>query len=558
MPGNKKSKSRLVKVLGILVALAAAVIAVPFFLDANQFRPELESRLTSALGRQVKVGNLRLSLLSGGVSADDITIADEPRLNKGPFVSAKSLRVSVQLRPLIFSRTIRVTGIALDGPEITLIRTASGDWNFSSLGGKSDPGRVRDEGTNPAPSSVPDITISDLKITNGRVTMIRGSGKLKPYVYDKVNITARDLSYTSVFPFTVNAGLPGGGSLNLEGKAGPVNSGDVSATPFDATVAIKRFDLIASGFVEPESGLAGRIDFSCSLASDGKKLQGKGTARADGLQFVKTGSPAGRPVALTFELSQDLRNQSGALHDAKVEIGGAVAHLTGTYDSRGDRDVVKMRLRGENMPVQDLEAILPAAGVTLPRGASLEGGVLNADLSTEGPIDKMVTTGTVELAKTRLAGFDLGSKMMAVASLAGIQPSSVTEIEKFSSGMRMTPEGIQISDLSLIVPALGELSGAGNIGEGNSLDFNMRARLTTSGNVVGGLARLAGLPSGNALNVPFFIRGTTTDPRFVPDVKGVAGSLLDSAGKKTTSSGQPSPSQNLGDILKGLLDKKKK
>lgn len=252
-------------------------------------------------------------------------------------------------------------------------------------------------------------------------------------------------------------------------------------TPFAATLAITRFDLIASGFVEPDSGLGGLIDFNCALSSDGRQLQGKGQAKADKLQIVKTGSPAGRPVTVEFALSQDLSNQSGTLHDAKVECGGAVAHLAGSYNSRGDTDVVKMRLHGEGMPVQDLEALLPAAGVTLPRGASLQGGTLNADLSTEGPIDKMVTTGTVDLSNTRLAGFDLGSKMAAVASLAGIKPSSATEIEKFSSGMRMTPEGIQVSGLSLIVPALGELSGAGNIGSSNSLDFKMLARLTTWG-----------------------------------------------------------------------------
>ncbi len=558
MPSDKKKRFRLAKVLGVLAVLVAAVIAVPFFIDANQFRPELESRLTSALGRQVRVGNLKLSLLSGGVSADDITIADDPRLSGEAFVSAKSLQVGVQLRPLIFSKAVRVTGITLTRPEITLIRTSSGDWNFSSIGGTSEPARAKDAEAKQVSSSRPDISISELKITDGRITIIRGSGKLKPYVYDKVNITARDLSYTSVFPFTLTAGLPGGGNLNLEGKAGPVNSGDVSATPFNATLAITRFDLIASGFVEPDSGLAGLLDFNCSLASDGAQLQGTGRARADRLQLVKTGSAAGRAVALEFALGQNLKNQSGTLRDAKVEIGKAVAHLDGTYDSRGDRDVVKLRLHGENMPVPDLEAILPAAGVTLPSGASLEGGVLNADLSTEGPIDRMVTAGTVELSNTRLTGFDLGSKMKAVASLAGIQPSSVTEIQKFSSALRMTPEGIEVSNLSLIVPALGELSGGGNIGSSNSLDFKMQARLVTSGNVVGSLARLAGLQSSNTLNVPFFIRGTTSDPRFVPDVKGVAGSLLDSAGKKGTSSGETNPAQNLGDVLKGLLGKKKK
>ena len=38
--------------------------------------------------------------------------------------------------PLIFSKQLNVTGIALDEPQITLLKAANGTWNFSSLGGE--------------------------------------------------------------------------------------------------------------------------------------------------------------------------------------------------------------------------------------------------------------------------------------------------------------------------------------------------------------------------------------------------------------------------------------
>src|SRR6266436_7215597 len=73
-------------------------------LPIYSFRPKLESELSGALGRQVKVGNLSLSLLSGSVTADNISIADDPAFAKTPFVQAKSLKVGVKLIPLIFSK----------------------------------------------------------------------------------------------------------------------------------------------------------------------------------------------------------------------------------------------------------------------------------------------------------------------------------------------------------------------------------------------------------------------------------------------------------------------
>jgi len=98
----------------VVVVLIVIVVAIPFFIDANMFRPRLESDLTSTLGRQVKVGNLSLSLLSGGVQANDISIADDPAFSNSPFVQAKSLSVGVQLIPLIFSKSLQVTDLTLN------------------------------------------------------------------------------------------------------------------------------------------------------------------------------------------------------------------------------------------------------------------------------------------------------------------------------------------------------------------------------------------------------------------------------------------------------------
>ena len=128
---NKRTIRIIAIVVGILIVIA---IAVPFLVDVNSFRPKLEGELTSALGRQVKVGNLSLSIFSGSVSADNISIADDPAFSKDPFVTAKSLKVGVEVIPLVFSKTLHVTGLTLEEPQITLLKSANGTWNFSSIG----------------------------------------------------------------------------------------------------------------------------------------------------------------------------------------------------------------------------------------------------------------------------------------------------------------------------------------------------------------------------------------------------------------------------------------
>jgi hypothetical protein len=75
-----------------------------------------------------------------------------------------------------------------------------------------------------------------------------------------------------------------------------------------------------------------------------------------------------------------------------------------------------------------------------------------------------------------------------------------------------------------------------------------------------------GCSSGGGLKVPFQIQGTTSDPKFIPDVGGLAKDLFKSelgclGGKASAGTTQaPGPGQNPADALNALggLFKKKK
>ena len=200
--------NRTLKIVGIIVGiLLVVIIAIPFFIDANAFRPKLESELTEALGREVKVGNLSLSLLSGSVSADNISIADDPQFSQSPFVQAKSLKVGVELMPLIFSKALNVTELTLDQPEINLMKSEDGSrWNFSSLGGKNTSAPKPAESASPKTSAGnPDLSVARLNIDNGKLTVSRAKSEQPPRIYDKVNIEVKSFSFGSSFPFKMTA-----------------------------------------------------------------------------------------------------------------------------------------------------------------------------------------------------------------------------------------------------------------------------------------------------------------------------------------------------------------
>jgi len=526
------------KIIGIVVAVLIVVaIVVPFLVNVNAFRPQIESSLSSALGRPVKVGNLSLSIFSGSVEADQLSIADDPKFSSAPFIQAKTLQVGVELLPLIFSKQLNVTHLRIEHPQIGLLRNREGVWNFSSLGSQSGQPAKAAEKTSSAPANV---NVAKLDLTDGTVTLGSTAGKRKPIVYDKVTITMRNFSFAGAFPVTASAGLPGGGSLKIEGTAGPINSTDTSLTPVQAKVTLHKLDLAQSAFVDPELGIAGLADFDGTLTSDGHMAKANGTSKATSLKLVPKGAPAAVPVQVLFAVEHDLKQETGKVVQCDVGIGKALAKLTGTYNMHGETTSIQTKLKGEAMPVDDLEGMLPALGVVLPAGSKLKGGTLSVELDSNGPLDKLVSTGWVKMSNSALANFNLGSKLSAISALTGKQTGNDTVIQNLSSDVRYAPDGTRLDKINLVIPSLGTVTGAGTVSPNNALDFKMLASLAGAG---AGLTKAAGLGEGG---VPVLITGTTSDPKFMPDVKGMVGNQL----KGLIPGGKSNP-------LGGLFGKKK-
>jgi len=581
--------SRSLKIIAIVVGvLIVLVLVAPFLIPVNQFRPTIEQKASAALGRKVEVGNLSLSLFSGALGADNLSIADDPKFSNSPFLTAKSVKVGVELMPLIFSKTLNVTDVTIDSPQVSLIRGAGGEWNYSSFAApaKSQAQTPATAATPSAPaSSSPSgeaFSVQKIELKNGRIT-VGSTASQKRSTYDNVNIVASNVSLTSKFPVTLTADLPGGGNFKVDGTVGPVNPTNSMLNPLSAKLTVNTLNLASTGFLDPSAGLGGILDLNATLDSQNGVAETKGSAKLSKALLIAGGSPSSEPVTIDFHTKYDLVKNTGVLDPSTLKIGSAVTNLSGTYEVPAEGAILHIKVNGQNMPAQDLQAFLPALGINLPKGASLQAGTLSTDLNLSGPTDKMVTTGTVGLFNAKLAGFDLGSKLSAISSLTGVKSGKDLEIQKMTSNVRMAPDGIQATNFDAVVPAVGTLVGGGTINSKNALDFKMAATLTdvlgAAGSPVGSTGALLGKLGGGGgskncksqTTVPFQIQGTTSDPKFIPDVGGLAAGMLKSqlgcaAGIIPGGSGVPGipgagAGQNPADAVQqlgGLFGKKKK
>jgi AsmA protein len=374
-----------------------------------------------------------------------------------------------------------------------------------------------------------------------------GSGKTQ--MYQNVDLEASDLSYAAQFPFELTAETPGGGSIKVNGKAGPVDPADASLTPFSATVAVEGLDLAATGFIDPSSGIGGTIDFNAEMASNGHEITSKGSLKATKVKLAPHASPATVPINVDYAATYDLNRSTGTLNQGAIRMGKAVASLAGTFDAAGATTSVQMKMEGKGMPVPDLEGVLPAVGVTLPSGSSLQTGTLDTTLAISGPVDKLVITGPVNLSNAKLAGFNLKSKLGALGPFAGLggNNSSDTEIQTLSANVRVDPEGTHFQNLNLVVPSMGTITGNGNVSSTGQLDCKMVAKLganSAAGVVGSALSSFSG--GAKSGGIPFKITGTTSAPVFLPDIGGMAGNMTKGKNPANAASG----------VLGGLLKKK--
>ena len=546
------------------VAVIAIVVLVPLFINVDTFRPKAEEEISSALGRKVTLGHLSLSLISGSLVADNISVADDAAFATAPFLEAKELRIGVALGSLIFQHKVRITSFTIDSPAIHLIQGKKGTWNFSSLGNDAAKPAARNAAAekpdtpNPATqqaaaqgsapqqeSMMPDVSIGEIKIKNGSamVSSLPASGK--PFTCAEINLSVQQLSFTTQFPFKLSLKLPGGGSLQLDGTAGPLSQKDVSQTPFQATLQLKHFSPVAAGAVEPSQGVSMIADFNVQLSSDGTTLTSKGKLVANKLQLARGGSPDPQPVDIDYTITDNLVERTGKVSDIAIHTGTAVAHLTGSFRSMEKDTVLDMHFSAPGLSIDQLEPLLPAAGITLPKGSKLQGGTLTANITISGPVNALVISGPVSVDNTELTGFDLGSK------IEGLNPfkskTGGTAIEKLSAELKSTPQTTEISNIEANVPAIGSATGSGTISPADALNFNLVAKLSGT-SMVGGLAnggfnKLEG-KFGNSSNttanngIPLTITGTTSDPHIRADVKSmlkqqVGGLMGNSSGQKT-------------------------
>ena len=481
---------------------------------------------------------------------------------------------------------MHVSKLEVDSPNITLVRSNA-------------PKPPTPAGANlRAPRCSQNLSVDNAQIKDGSVTL-KTAGQAGSAVYQQLNAQISNVTPKTQSPFSVSGQLPGGGSMSANGKVGPFNQANNAATPLDAQITLKHVELGSSGLLPPDAGIGGTADLQAQVKSNGQTLNATGSTQIAGIKLAKDGQPSAKPVQVQFAIVQNEQAMTGEIQRAVFTVGRATINGSGTYQSSGPTTAINLKINGDGVPIDELVAFLPAVGVRLPQGSQLKGGTLTTTLTVSGSSANPVISGPVRLNNTQLAGFDLGSKLQTLSQLTGGKIGSATgsgtNIRSLSMNVRAAGGGIQTDNIALDVAGVGTATGAGSVSPAGALNYNVVLKLTelaggASGNSAppasagGGRAALLGglmgmIPGGGAggavaglgaaggiagalikNGIPVAIGGTTSNPTFAPNLRGVAAGVGATAGQqllngKGNSKQKGNQSNPLGNALGGFLNR---
>jgi AsmA protein len=181
-------------VAALVLLIVAALIAVPFLVDTPRVQTLIASNASAALGRPVKFRSMSISILPlPAVALHGLEIAEDPQFGTEPFLRLDTGKVRLRLLPLLSGR-VELGDITLIKPIITVIQSADGRMNISTLGAGSRSSEPKTSERAPrggAGGGAGAALASKVSIDNGTVTYVSHAkgGATSQYRIEDLDLT---------------------------------------------------------------------------------------------------------------------------------------------------------------------------------------------------------------------------------------------------------------------------------------------------------------------------------------------------------------------------------
>src|SRR5712692_4828953 len=434
----KNSRKILIAALVVVALPLLALAALPFLLNGNSFRPDLQAQMERRLHRPVTVGGIQLKTFPLALRISDLRIGQPAGIvSKLPFVEAKEVFVAVDLWPLLRKEVV-INAVRLKTPRIELVRGQAGAWNYET--GTQTGGQTASSGT---------LTLGQLTIGDGQIALDNQKAGKPRDVYEHIDLDLKGLGADRRGSLTGKVRLDTMAAvlkIQSDFETGPAASAkgnltltsDRSKDPLNVTYDVRRANATSPVIIQQLDAKIGSLSASATGSVDTQTTPSP-------LQIhAKTTSA---PIADLMRLAA----LYGAKFPADLKIDGnlqADVQITGTTDKpllAGKIEATKAQITAKELaePVRASELVVnftPESATTQPFTIETGSTRLAAQATISGYSgDKPRLNATIQTSGARV------EELLRMASAYGVKPAGLNGIGSINLDMKVSQSGKTVS-----------------------------------------------------------------------------------------------------------------
>jgi uncharacterized protein involved in outer membrane biogenesis len=242
---------KVLKVLfGLITFIILALLALPFFIDVNDYKPEISKAVYDATGRNVQIEDIQLSAFPWvGVTLKNIQLENAPGFQHQHMLTIDTVDVQLELIPLL-NKQIEVKRFLLDTPKVWLEQRGDTSNNWQDLQGSTSPKTTAKPPINSNKTKTSSIVRAPitlnadlLQLKNGQV--IWSDTTNGTLVISDVQLTIKNLQLTKPIQVALSAKLDQN-PFELNAEVGPIgnfNTLDINQLPIRLQFKTQGFSL---------------------------------------------------------------------------------------------------------------------------------------------------------------------------------------------------------------------------------------------------------------------------------------------------------------------------
>lgn len=304
--------SRLLKILLAVIAVVVVLVlgiavAVMLLVDPNEYRGEIAAVVEEQTGRAFSIdGELGLRVLPCcAVAIDDTRLGNPAGFDEPDFASVSSVRLGLQLMPLLFEQRIVVDEVTLDGLTVNLLRLADGsaNWEFDT-GATAQEAPAEPEA---AEAELPELSVAGVNISGARLEY-RDEQAGTHVAVEELNVTTGPVAANEPIDIdasvrvrdfgsdaTIDGAFTSGFMFSTEGAVAELMS-------VDSKLDIAAPDLPEGGMAVTMRGAAIRADLNSGAATL-EDIVATVNAAGVTLDLTAAGSVQGEEIALSGKVT---------------------------------------------------------------------------------------------------------------------------------------------------------------------------------------------------------------------------------------------------------------